>query len=168
MSYFWTLTTMEISIGLNMERNSRFHTRFPQALNNPEAEDIWDIDSEHSIQLLDIQPDSKVHGANMGPTWVLSASDGPNVGPMKLAIRARFFRLGMGDGSNITVDYHIASVPSTPCHRQNPLLLGDNEQNPGPLSGEDILACLCAQASDTTNSRFSKAIWIKHIYSAAD
>ena len=32
-------------------------------------------------------PDSKVHGANMGPTWVLSASDGPHVGPMNLAIR---------------------------------------------------------------------------------
>ena len=26
-------------------------------------------------------PDSNVHGANMGPTWVLSASDGPHVGP---------------------------------------------------------------------------------------
>ena len=23
-------------------------------------------------------PDSKVHGANMGPTWVLSAPDGPH------------------------------------------------------------------------------------------
>ena len=33
-------------------------------------------------------PDSKVHGANMGPTWVLSAPDGPHVGPMNLAIRA--------------------------------------------------------------------------------
>ena len=32
-------------------------------------------------------PDSKVHGANMGPTWVLSAPDGPHVGPMNLAIR---------------------------------------------------------------------------------
>ena len=32
-------------------------------------------------------PDSKVHGANMGPTWVLSASDGPHDGPMDLAIR---------------------------------------------------------------------------------
>ena len=30
---------------------------------------------------------SKVHGANMGPTWVLSAPDGPHVGPMNLAIR---------------------------------------------------------------------------------
>ena len=32
-------------------------------------------------------PDSKVHGANMGPTWVLSAPDGPHVGSMNLAIR---------------------------------------------------------------------------------
>ena len=32
-------------------------------------------------------PDSKVHGANIGPTWVLSAADGPHVGPMNLAIR---------------------------------------------------------------------------------
>ena len=31
-------------------------------------------------------PDSKVHGANMGPTWVLSAPGGSHVGPMNLAI----------------------------------------------------------------------------------
>ena len=35
-----------------------------------------------------LRPDSKYHGANMGPTWVLSAPDGPHVGPMNLAIRA--------------------------------------------------------------------------------
>ena len=33
----------------------------------------------------------KVHGANMGPIWVLSAPDGPHVDPMNLAIR-RFQR----------------------------------------------------------------------------
>ena len=33
-------------------------------------------------------PESKVHRAKMGPTWVLSAPDGPHVGPMNLAIRA--------------------------------------------------------------------------------
>ena len=32
-------------------------------------------------------PDSKVHGANMGLTWVLSAPGGPRVGPIDLAIR---------------------------------------------------------------------------------
>ena len=41
--------------------------------------------------------DSKVHGANMGPTWVLSAPDGPHVGPMILAIR------DIAVPSNITV-----------------------------------------------------------------
>ena len=30
--------------------------------------------------------DSKVHGDNMGPPWVLSAPDGPHVGPMNLTI----------------------------------------------------------------------------------
>ena len=34
-----------------------------------------------------VAPDSKVHGANMGPTCVLSAPAGPHVGPMNLAIR---------------------------------------------------------------------------------
>ena len=34
-------------------------------------------------------PNSKDHGANMGPTWVLSAPDGPHVGPMNLAIGDR-------------------------------------------------------------------------------
>ena len=32
-------------------------------------------------------PDSKVHGANMGTTWVLSAPDKPHVDPMNIAIR---------------------------------------------------------------------------------
>ena len=41
-------------------------------------------------------PDSKVHGANMGPTWVLSAPGGPHVGPVNLAIKDR---IGSSDGS---------------------------------------------------------------------
>ena len=31
-------------------------------------------------------PDIKVHGANMGPNWILSAPDGPHVGPINLVI----------------------------------------------------------------------------------
>ena len=34
-----------------------------------------------------IIPDSNVHGANVGPTWVPSAPDGPHVGSMNLVIR---------------------------------------------------------------------------------
>ena len=42
-------------------------------------------------------PDSKVHGANMGPTWVLSAPDGPHVGPMNLVIRDGLTKDGQMD-----------------------------------------------------------------------
>ena len=38
-------------------------------------------------------PDSKVHGADMRPTWDLSAPDGPHVGPMNLNIRESILRL---------------------------------------------------------------------------
>ena len=33
---------------------------------------------------MDLFPDSKVRGAKMGPTWVLSAPDGPHVGPHEI------------------------------------------------------------------------------------
>ena len=33
-----------------------------------------------------IVPDSKVHGANMGPIWGRQGPGGPHVGPMNLAI----------------------------------------------------------------------------------
>ena len=41
------------------------------------------------------RPDNKVHGANMGPTWVLSVPDGPHVGPMNLVLR--------GDGALVII-----------------------------------------------------------------
>ena len=53
---------------------------------------LFNIDSDHMFNPLNIIhiPDNKIHGANMGPTWVLSASDGPHVGHMNLAIRDCF------------------------------------------------------------------------------
>ena len=33
-----------------------------------------------------VNPDSKVHGANMGPTWGRQDPGGPHVGPMNFAI----------------------------------------------------------------------------------
>ena len=39
-----------------------------------------------SSPVCDSYPDSKVHGANMGPIWVLSAPDGPHDALMNLAI----------------------------------------------------------------------------------
>ena len=34
-----------------------------------------------------MNPESKVHVAHMGPTWVLLAPGRPHVGPMNLAMR---------------------------------------------------------------------------------
>ena len=38
-------------------------------------------------------PDSKVHRDNTGPTWVLSAPDGPHAGPKNLVIRYVYIKL---------------------------------------------------------------------------
>ena len=46
-----------------------------------------ELSTEFTRRLSTLNPDSKVHGANMGPTWVLSVPDGPHDGPMNLAIR---------------------------------------------------------------------------------
>ena len=38
---------------------------------------------------VDNNPDSKVHGANMGPIWGRQDPGGPHVGPMNLVIWER-------------------------------------------------------------------------------
>ena len=50
-------------------------------------------------------PDSKVHGANMGPTWVMSAPDGPHVGHMNLAIKDN-----MDNPPQVSLDCDISEV----------------------------------------------------------
>ena len=52
------------------------------------AKEIWNRETRYkNATSVENYPDSTVHGANMGPTWVLSALDRPHVGPMNLAIR---------------------------------------------------------------------------------
>ena len=63
----------------------------------------YDISDER--RRLHVYPDSKVHGANMGPTWVLSAPDGPHVGPMNLVIRVTY-GADSPPGSKATADRH--------------------------------------------------------------
>ena len=45
----------------------------------------------HQLQVscIEVTQIVKVYGANIGPTWVFSAPDGPHVGPMNFAIRGR-------------------------------------------------------------------------------
>ena len=49
-------------------------------------------------------PNSKVHGANMGPSWVLSALDGPHVGPINLAIKVVIFHVGGDNGVSSVIN----------------------------------------------------------------
>ena len=65
---------------------------------------------------LHLFPDSKVLGANMGPTWVLSVPDGPHVGPMNLAIRVRCVRNpALTDGSSTQWVIKAENVPMPRC-----------------------------------------------------
>ena len=56
------------------------------AYNNQHKTPLNGLTSQPGYQINNV-PDSKVHGANIGPTWVLSAPDGPHVGSMNFAIR---------------------------------------------------------------------------------
>ena len=45
----------------------------------------WNASEAHNLRFYQY-PDSKVHGANMGPTWGRQDPGGPHVGPMNFAI----------------------------------------------------------------------------------
>ena len=49
-----------------------------------------------------VSPDTKVHGADMGPTWVLSAPDGPHDGPVNLSFRVTVYLWGPGLYTTLT------------------------------------------------------------------
>ena len=55
----------------------------------------WRTNVHHCKSLMQISrenyPDSKVHGADMGPTWVLSAPDGPHIGPNEPCYRGSYY-----------------------------------------------------------------------------
>ena len=73
-------------------------------------------------------PDSKVHGANMGPTWVLSAPDGPHVGPMNLAVRVSLPQVSSnqsGHGSIQTCNDDVSAVSGPAGGNENNLVHRD-------------------------------------------
>ena len=61
-------------------------------------------------------PDSKFHGANMGPTWVLLAPGGPHVGNLNLVMRvditakAVFVHVKPVPNSLFMMDHHVKAV----------------------------------------------------------
>ena len=68
--------------------------------------------------IVDVIPHNKVHGANMGPIGVLSAPDGPYVGPMNLAIRDVLYILGLW-AQNGSSELFMFSSDSFPSHYES-------------------------------------------------
>ena len=60
-------------------------------------------------------PDSKVHGTDIGLTWVLSAPDGPNVGPMNFAIRVGYDLQNKTEGCGWNGPIPIITQPGVIC-----------------------------------------------------
>ena len=83
-------------------------------------------------------PDSEVHGANMGPTWGLSAPDGPHVGPMNLALRALL---------SIIWDVLLSSYGSLDCYTAQTWCLQDFESDMiHHMSLADVIDCVIYQS----------------------
>ena len=61
-------------------------------------------------------PDDKVHWANMGPTWVLSAPDGPHVGPWTLLSGWCFSWIWRHFLTLVVNGFHTS--PTCPCFHQ--------------------------------------------------
>ena len=72
----------------------------------------------------------------MGPTWVLSAPDGPHVGPMNLAIRATYERLH--SSGNYTIIHTNSGTGSIPYICLGSGIAGDNTLRLGQ-DGHQIL-----------------------------
>ena len=66
----------------------RTHTFRCETVTSADAHSLWSGPFHHKIWKTN--PDNKVHGAYMGPTWVLSTPDGLHVRPMNFAIRECF------------------------------------------------------------------------------
>ena len=85
--------------------------------------------SLHIYDLNSTFPDSKVHGANMGPTWVLSAPDGPQIVPMNIAIRVIYQTTSFILANKLLLDHSAlqsevfiwAVLHSTPSPDERPL-----------------------------------------------
>ena len=79
-------------------------------------------------------PDSKVHGANMGPTWVPLAPDGPHVGSINLAIKEMhdFIKSSLSvafKSPDSKPEYFMYARPQQICTTKNHVLINCSEDN---------------------------------------
>ena len=94
-------------------------------------------------------PDSKVHGANMGPTWVLSAPDGPQPLNLLSGTKLQYFCMVGGLSCIVVVRYQSISPVS---FKVTSLALGQPYHMPvwGPKryhkqnkTTHNITVCIC-------------------------
>ena len=90
-------------------------------------------------------PDSKIHGANMGPTWVLSAPDGSHVGPMNLAISGKHATCQVKIKSHTTKWHLIYDTPN----------IYENIQQYIVQRGTDNMQCRYLTIAETSCSLFT-------------
>ena len=71
------------------------------------------LQTEPTFGLCNHSPDSKVHVAHMGPTWILSVPGGPHVGPMNLGIMVQAITTwtDVGLSSNVFCCMHLRIIP---------------------------------------------------------
>ena len=81
-------------------------------------------------------PDSKAHGANMGPTWDRQDPGGPHVGPMNFAVREICWSLPT---TYISYQHHIYTTG--PCRNCNDLCTEVNYRFNRSLNFHGILFC---------------------------
>ena len=109
-----------------------------------------------SVPVDDI-PDSKVHGAYMGPTWGRQDPGGPHVGPMNLASRDQqvadlqvswCHALMIGYGYGIPNNGHQVLYPDNKVHGANMGPTWDRQDPGGPHVGPMNLASRDQQVAD--------------------
>ena len=150
-SYLWGLLP---GIG-EMYRKNTNENRYNDVTNDADAYIVAFIQEKWYCT-----PDSKVHGDNIWPTWVLSAPDGPHVGPIDLAIRDSYL---MKLTSLTNLLFH-SSVPHrisvlTESLTTSPLLYACIDSDPAVT--KDIIDSYTVIATErcTTNQNFMGKDW---------
>ena len=105
---------------------------------------------------------NKVHGANMGPTWVLSAPDGPHVGPTNLVIREFLLQYSRYQSQSCVSNLHIWNQSHHPGHWGQPREATVVKMAPTrPLASRSfcLLAPLCDHRSLSNLQQSNTRAW---------
>ena len=97
-------------------------------------------------------PDSKVHGDNKGPNWVLSAPDGSHVGPMNLTIRVVFGRQATEGHTKVSVN------SEKTLHTLAKIMMTSSNGNIFRVTGPSCGEFSCLQCKNKLNSLTHMAV----------